>query len=350
MSGDQMRVAVARLCEAARGAGLDAPRSAVDPEGAIDAVARAVAPLRVPSEVETLWRLLRPETINPMPYPRLSSPEFDLDGWRMHARENPGMTPRLLFPVAYESWGFLFVELGDGQRLGGAIFSWGYGGEDFVLTYHSLTEYILQLAESYECGQVEREPLPDGRIWYHLDSQVFDKRAHELLGHAPGQPDPDQVTRVEEPILRWPAHWLAAEGPAAQDRYPRGRTASIAELTAAAAHAPTHGVIHGRVISLAGTSAGSRVAVDDGTGVLDVWCAAEVCVFGPILTERFEFDVVVSSTKPPPDTGTILREADAAASQGDVAAAQDAIMARYHDIFQTPAAAQALAVRPLPLD
>ncbi len=39
---------------------------------------------------------------------------------------------------------------------------------------------------------------------------------------------------------------------------------------------------------------GVRVTIDDGTGLLEVWCPAAVTMFGPACGGRYEFDLATS--------------------------------------------------------
>lgn len=70
----------------------------------------------------------------------------------MHRDEAPGMTPRALFPFAYKSWGFLFVELEDGRGHGGVVLEWGYGGSPFHVPFPALSAYVDLLATMLERG------------------------------------------------------------------------------------------------------------------------------------------------------------------------------------------------------
>jgi hypothetical protein len=123
----------------------------------------------------------------------------------------------------------------------------------------------------------------------------------------------------------------------------------VADLVlAAAAGSAVSGTIQARVTSLAGSGAGSRVAVDDGTGVLDLWCPAAVCTYGPVIRREFEFDVVVRpNPSSVPDWRPEHREVQDRALSLDIAGAQSAAMDLYAKAFQSAAQAEATAIRPL---
>src|SRR6478735_4240810 len=98
---------------------------------ALDDIAAAVAPLRLPAEVEQFWRLLDgySSSLTCFPHPHATRPDFALECWRQH-QQQPGMTPDLLFPVGYESHAFLLVELDGPHGGGGACFTWAYDGRN----------------------------------------------------------------------------------------------------------------------------------------------------------------------------------------------------------------------------
>ena len=328
MVDDRVPDAVARLVRAARATELEPPLPATGGTAGSDAVEAAIAPLRLPTEVRTLWRLLQPHSVYPTPYAAFTDPVSALQSWRMHL-EFPGTTPRLLFPVAYQSHSYLFVELHDERQLGGAIFSWGYCGSPFSLQHVRLSDYLHHLAQMWERREYERTRLPDGRIHGYVDGRLFRQQAADRLAAGPAHPVYGRQTSLEEEVAQWPEHWLAAEGGAAADRRPKGRTASIGELAAAAPHGTASGTIHALVMGLASSGAGVRVTVDDGTGVLDLWCRAPVTMFGPVISKRFEFDVAVDSARPPPDDAATRLAVQDAAGRGDLGAAQQEVAELY---------------------
>lgn len=211
MTGEaRMRAAVVRLLAAARARGIEEPWPPEQPGIGIGAVVDAVRPLRLPVEVVMFWRLLDPAGVAPVPMPAFTTLDFALQTWHDHV-SSPGLSPRLLFPIGYESHGFLFVELDDGVRPGGAVFRHGYDDEGFVLLTHSLTDYVLRLAQAWEEGWYDEETLPDGRVWRQVREDAFDKACAEALAAAPAHPVHGRRTRVPSDPAAWPEHWVAAE-------------------------------------------------------------------------------------------------------------------------------------------
>lgn len=337
--------AVERLAAAYRGEGvgrLRAPGRGVS--RVLADVRREIAPLRLPEELERFWRLVDPESVTVAPYPRLTSPAFALRSWVMHRDESPGMTPRLLFPVACESHGFLFAELEDGTGQGGAVYEWGYGGSRFLLRFGGVAGYLDLLATMVELGELRRHD--SGWIEVDPDRRWADAAAVRLAA-ADLPPRVAAAADVDDDPRTWPEHWLRSSGLDAEVRTPRGRTTTVAELLRRAASGEARGTIHGTVTRLAGSGAGCRISVDDGTGELDVWCPAAICAFGPVIRRRFELDVVARHAAPPPDWSSDQRRVQDDALVGSLEAAQAAAMDLYATAFQTTAAAEATAVRPL---
>ena len=259
------------------------------------------------------------------------------------------MTPRLLFPVAYESHGFLFVELEDGRGKGGAVLEWGYAGSPFYVRFAALSGYVDLLATMIELGEFTRHER-DTHSWVEFDPERRweDAQAVRLTAVQP-LPRLGAAREIDEDVRHWPEHWLASNGLTSEVRSPRGATTTVAELLrGAAAGTAVSGTIRATVTSLAGSGAGSRISVDDGTGDLDVWCPAAVSTYGPVIRRQFEFDVVVQpNPASPPDWHPEQREAQDRALAHDLEGAQSAVMDLYAKAFQTPAAAEATAIRPL---
>jgi hypothetical protein len=345
-NGDSADAAIDRLIDAYEQAGLGPVRRASDVEPVLARIARTIAPMRLPDDVIRFWRRVDPERITVAPYPGLISPDFALESWEMHRDELPGMTPRLLFPVCYESHGFLFVELDTPDRAGGACLEWGYAGSPFHLRFPRFAAYLDLLATMIELGEFERPADPRHMIAFDPYDRWADAVSVRL---AAAQPVPGfgHARELDEDVRQWPEHWLTAHGLAAQDRGPRGEHTTIDELLAATSGRGGTGRIRGRVTSLAGSAEGARVTIADGTGSLDVWCPAAVCTYGPVLGREFELDVTVDAQVAPPSDWSALRaevEDRALAHELDEAAAAAARLSE--QIFGTAASARATAIRP----
>ena len=341
--------AVDRLVAAYAAAGLPPIRRARGARASLATIRAAIAPLRLPAEVEQFWRRVDPESITVAPYPHPIGPAFALRTWVMHRDEAAGMTSRLLFPVAYESHGFLFVELEDGRGSGGAVLQWAYGGEPFAVRFPTLSAYVDLLATMIELDEFTRDGTgAQAYIGFDPDGRWDDALTVRLAAAQPLRGF-ENVRTIDEDILRWPERWLLADGLTPDARALRGATTTIAELMRrAASGSASNGTVRATVTSLAGSGAGRRITIDDGTGRLDVWCPAAVCAYGPSIRTEFEFDVVVRPMPDPaPDWGPDHDAVQASALAHDLASAQEAAMNLYAKAFQTTAAAEATAVRPI---
>jgi hypothetical protein len=345
---EPMALAVERLVAAYRDAELPPIRPAGrDIDELLAKIRREIAPLRLPEELVRFWQLVDPESVTVAPYPHPTSADFALDCWTSHRDEV--VTPRLLFPVAYESHGFLFVELEDGEGQGGAVLEWGYAGSPYYVRFAALSGYVNLLAAMIELGELTRHER-DLHSWVEFDPRLRwdDARAVRLAAAQP-LPRLGDAREIDEDVRRWPEHWLASNGLTAEVRTPRGATTTVAELLReAAAGVATGGTIHATVTRLGGSAAGCRVSVDDGTGVLDLWCPAAVCAYGPVIRRAFEFDVVVQPNPvSAPDWHADRVKVQDRALAHDLEGAQSAAMSLYASAFQTPSAAEATAIRPL---
>lgn len=340
--------AVERLAAAYREAGLPPIRPAGDVNAILDQIRTEIAPLRLPAEFERFWRVVDPESITVAPYPRPTSLAFALRCWTAHRDDTPGMVPRLLFPVAYESHGFLLVELEDGRGSGGAVLQWAYAGSPFEVRFPDLAAYVDLLATMIESDELARH---GSYIEFDPHRRWEDALAVRLTAAQP-LPRFGDVRTLDEDVRHWPEHWLLADGLTPETRTPRGATTTVSELVhraaAASVGATVEGTVRARVTSLSGTAAGRRITIDDGTGVLDVWCPARVCAYGPAIRSEFELDVVVQARPgPPPDSTAEHRAVEASARAHDLAGAQSAAAELYATLFGTPAAAEATAIRPV---
>jgi hypothetical protein len=146
----------------------------------------------------------------------------------------------------------------------------------------------------------------------------------------------------------WPAHWRPAD-PAATDAIPTVEpTLTVAEfLQRIAGDARVTGVLRGRVVRLYSAGSGNRVVVDDGTGVLDVWCPLAICPDGPVIEHTYEFDVHARpGGRPCADADAGYRGVERAAREGDLRTVVALATPLYDSLFRTPAPARATAIRP----
>jgi hypothetical protein len=274
-----LREALARLQEALTAAG-DPPLQPATSD-VLEDVHAALTPWRLPAEVEEFWRLVDGDSaaMTSLPFPQPAGARLALDTWRENGSQ-PGSTPPLLFPVCYQSWVFVLVELDGPDGAGGACFRWSYDGEPFTLVARDLATYLDVAAA--EVG---------------ADEPTFAEALRERLRTDP-HPRYGAALEVATRAEQWPAHWLESAGPSAGDQHPLGATTTVTALASAGTGAA--GRVHAEVTSLMGTSTGLRVVIDDGTGDLPVWCPSAVTLFGPTYGDgkRYEFDLVTTDDAP----------------------------------------------------
>jgi hypothetical protein len=298
-------------------------------EWALDQIARSVAPLHLPADLLTFWRMVDPDTIKLAPCPRPAGPALSLRLWQRHCAPDPARMG--YFPWCYDSHEFLLVELGDGSRAegagaggdrsraGGDCFGWSGGASPAVRAFPSVAAYLDLLATMIEHGEYV----------HHTELGVIEF----------------------DPARRWPdaqAVRLAAAAngrPAECEHTPT----TIAELLAQAADgAAPSGIIRACVVAISGSASGQRIEVTDGSGRLDVWCPASLCTNGPIIERWFEFHVTVRpGGQQLADSADALSGIERATRSGDLRTAVTLATPLYDELFGTPAKAQATRVRPL---
>jgi hypothetical protein len=341
MARSTIDAAIDRYLGAASRAGVPEPDGpATDRE--LAAVRDAIAPLRLADDVIAMWRRLQAPA---MPYPDWIEARHALEIWR---EEVSGTDRRLpIFPIAYESHGFLSAGLvGDGIE--SVIWSWAYDAEPARLRFRTLAVAFAAAADALEAAVF---------VWQaeHTYLEVVDDNAWEAIVRARNQEaaadgafDPGiEIVDLQSP-LRWPKAWQAAVGVDIGAAAARGATTTIRDFLAASA---TPATIAGTIVGLVGSSDGSRVTVDDGSGRLIVWCPAEA---DPYFVVRIRNVVEIDLVGPVGNAGT-RSEADLdrlqaaiqeAGLRGDLAAAQRAAMPLVG--FTEPGSADAVAgaVRP----
>ena len=340
--------ALERLRLAYRAAGFPPIRGAGDVERTLAAIRAEIAPLRLTPELERFWRQVDPTTITVGPYPRLMTVDFALDSWTSARDEFPGMYPKILFPVCYESHGYLFVELDNGRGSGGVCFETD-PGSPFTLRFPTFAAYVDLLATMIELEEFTRHDEAN-HSWtdFDPDNRWSDAQAVRLTAAQP-LPGFGDAREVPADTRYWPEHWLQADGLTPEMRTARGTDSSVADLLRrASTGTAATGTIRARVTKLAMSGAGCRISVDDGTGTLDLWCPTAVCIYGPVIRREFEFDVVVQADPAEaPDWTAEHRTVQDRAMSHDFEGAQAAAAELHAKAFQTSVAAQATAIRPV---
>ncbi len=318
--------AVDRLVSAHSTAGLGrVARPPAEVETTLAAIAKAIAPLRLPADLLAFWRGVDPDTLAVAPCPRPADPELALRLWQEHLADEPSL--HRFFPWCYESHDFLLVELDgpdrDGpDRDGTGCCSWGGQNTPAVRAFASVTAYVDLLATMIDLREFTHHPEL-GVIEFDPARYWADAQAVRLAASDRGQ-------RLRPPTG------------------PRPGLTTVASLRAAAEAGDSPvGVIRARVLAVSGSASGTRIEVSDGTGTLDVWCPAALNLGGPIIERRFDFEVALRPGCPAiTDAADELSGVERATRRGDLKAAVMLATPLYDRLFRTPAAAQARAIRP----
>jgi hypothetical protein len=331
-----------RLDEALRAhglAGIEQPQES----GAIDDVAEGISPYLLPAELRRFWERVDVARLAIDLFPPLCDAAGALELQRAADEFTvPATPPPLFLVIGYASHVHRSIELASKWDDGGTIIwsEWVDGG--FRISYRSLSDLLDVVSELVAEGAVERN---GDRVYVPYQAEE-EKQTPRLLA----QPHPlyGDAIEISDDLRSWPTHWLEASGVDLADRVPRGATHTIAELAEAAAAGLVTGRVHGEIVRLVGSSDGSLVVVDDGTGQLDVWCPSGVSLWGPIHRERFELEVTVESpVHAPPDLDTGHAEVQRHALAGRIEDAQAAAEKLFGRIRAHRASAFASDLRPL---
>ncbi len=319
-------------------------------ETVLTELADSVAPLLVPEQLLAFWRRVDPATVCMSPYPALTSPAFALECWREHVKETGLPVPGLMFPFAYQSHDFLFVELESSPGSAGTVFAWGYGGTPWIIQHVDLTAYLDQLTTMVELGEWRAELNDQGDVYYRFDpDELWDGIAEVRLPASASVDGYGTQRELDEDVRAWPPHWRAANGYTDDAAKPRGASTTVASLlTEAAAGHDASGIVHARIGRLHGGGDGYQLVIDDGSGRVEIWCPARLSPYGPVVGRWFEFDVVVfAGPVERPDISGLQCEISERALDHDLAGAQELAAELFRQGLETPRAGLITALRPL---
>ena len=271
------------------------PWDAETADAVVTAVVVGMRPNAVlPAEVDWFWRNHDPYDFELLPYPQLTDPEFALDSWRMEQAEGDEH-PRALFPIAYESHGFLYVELNAEPDYPSPVWSFGYGDDEFVCRYPSVAALFRATADAVEASGIQPPADPSdlwdtyssvlepGNVDRYVDRYFDESLAAERRTMPYGDPQ------------RWPYHWYATQGITEDETTVRGRTHTVAEFKAAAQTAMVAGRLQGTWKYRAGGDGGEIGILTDPTGAITLRIAEGLRVVGPPNGEK---EIAVATTAP----------------------------------------------------
>jgi len=163
--------AIGRLDAALLGAGLPGlePPSDVTP---IAALADAVAPYVLPTELRRFWEQVDPEPLAVVTFPMLRGPAYALEllrGLRDLGQQPPLAPPPILLPLDYSSHCYGVIELGSEWSDGGTILEFEFDALPVVAS--SLADRVDLLAELLAEGHFERVD-----VYVSIDHRVEQER------------------------------------------------------------------------------------------------------------------------------------------------------------------------------
>jgi hypothetical protein len=225
----------------------------------IERVVAAVAPFVIPDDLVDAW-LRVGATDWLIDAGEFQSPQSALESWG--SMTTPQGMPRPLFPIAYASHTFLFVELSaPGGPPGGALLMAPIA-EPLIRHAPSLAWAFDQVSSKLEKGAVGW----DGTNWTGWDEVERDLQAKAALESWP----PHLLPAIDPSLpLTWPSHWQEANGIDPAGATPLGANASVQDLFAL--HPGESRRIQVRVVALAGNAVGSRAGVADNSAEAVVW-------------------------------------------------------------------------------
>lgn len=325
----------------------------------LDQIRRELHPIVLPPELAWFWTTWGPLAVEALfdvtPGPRLTTAAFALDFWHNQTRgEFPGV-PRNLFPVAYESHGFLLADLAAaGQERAAPLWLYYFDFDAYQLHYPSLASMFRSVATTFE--SVGLSVPADRSRWDGghevLLSQSFDATRRAALTAAGMDGRRNAVPVLDQ--RQWPESWRVAHGLTQADMEVRGATHTVAELVAAAARAPLTARLHGRCHGAVGAFeiAGERVDIrrfTDATGTIDVLQPVGLRAVG--ITGDVLLEIEVECPGPfgtTADTSNGACDLIAAAASNDpdrmTAAIDDLFSSRYPDADNLPRIRRMVAI------
>lgn len=267
-----------RLLAALESAGAH-PVSDAEPDAeSLTSLDEALAPLRLPEDLHRLYERLNPAALPLVTYPGLTDLEFALWGWRQHVEHEPGdpANPAGLFAFAYESWNHLLIELDGAGVEPGAVFEWGFGGDDFKLRCVSFGDWLDVTVKALEHGDFEVRKR-DGRAVVVVDAERWRLMARDRLQEHLPHPLYGTETAFAEGEEDWPEHWHRSDALGRETPPPDATARTVAELLQACREGPSHATLEGRfmVLSLrAGQS--TRIVLWDRSGKIDIECPSTI--------------------------------------------------------------------------
>jgi hypothetical protein len=252
--------------------GIPAPSLPASTED-LEAVAREIAPMRLPAQVVTLWSRFQLDCGRAVVGRSLLDTKSAIEAWRYGAETR--VYPACLFPIAYEDHGLRWIELdGEADRDGGLIWEAEDDAAEISLAAPTLADGLIATAAAWDSGLLEYEPnqgfsrFRDYDGWRRLCRQRF------------GAPRVVPVWARHD----WLPRWKLLSGLEEVEPYPSEMVTAIADLRASPTWLRSEPTIIEGQVTWDLMSGSVRATIQDGTGRLEVWVPQEVDLFGDAFT------------------------------------------------------------------
>jgi hypothetical protein len=287
--------AIDRLVEAMEAKGFPL---VVDPIGhdQLADLRAAIAPLRLPSELEVAWRRLPIWAGAFLDGLDLGPPDKVLELWQEDVEQ--ATYPRRLLPIGYSSRYYCWIELdGPSDVAGGAIWHGHLELAEVDLVAPSMAELLDASAEAWSTGII-RWSEQQGRAIAVLEEP-------DDWAALSGRRWPDRATIAIWTPGAWPARWRESSGLELQEIEPHGATMTIREMReAAAGHEVERSfTLVGRIGGGLALTEGYRTELEDSSGKIEVWVPAQSDPFHLVFSGALvELDVILRSGSQPQES------------------------------------------------
>lgn len=280
----RLDAAVAHFVRAGEPYGISMPPCEAEQLDGLDTVAAAIAPFRLPADIDHFYRTWSITSAAGWFKPELCDVSFALDTWRRHQEDQPPWPSTVLFPIASSSHRYHMVELDHPGSLGPFIYDCAYAGGRFTLTHSCLAAWIEWATGELDAGRVVQHSDTVSTLEVDVPSEATVPTRVELL-RRDGVPE-SELDHFDDGDRRgWPLRWNLADGYDPADYQLRGATGTIQGFVDAlhegAATATLHVVFARR--------SGLDVEIADDTGFLVVRLPAGGQPFG--FGRAWEIDV-----------------------------------------------------------
>ncbi|HYN31191.1 MAG TPA: hypothetical protein VES40_01085 [Ilumatobacteraceae bacterium] len=272
---ERLDAAVTDFAQAGERYGIAMPPAEIEQINMLDTIAEAIAPFRVPPDIDHFYRSWSITSAAGWFGPELCDLSFALDSWRMHQEDQPPWPSTVLFPIAYTSHWYHMVELDHPGSLGPFIYDCAYAGGRFTLAHSCLAAWIEWATIELDAGRVVRYPGTFATLEVEGPSEDTVPTRIELL-RRDGVPESELDHFDDGDRSLWPLRWNLADGYDPADYELRGATGTVQDFVDALREGAATATLH----VVFARQSGPDVEIADDTGFLVVRLPARGQPFG----------------------------------------------------------------------